>query len=47
MSINDEIKKFFKGDVKSDQQTLTEYSRDASFFYISPQVVTFPKDYWV
>jgi FAD/FMN-containing dehydrogenase len=44
MSINDEIKKFFKGDVKSDQQTLAEYSRDASFFYISPQVVTFPKD---
>ncbi len=44
MQIDFEIKKFFKGDVLSDEKTLTEYSRDASLFYITPQVVVFPKD---
>lgn len=44
MQIDSEIKKFFKGDVLSDEKTLIEYSRDASLFYITPQVVVFPKD---
>ncbi len=44
MPIDSEIKKFFKGDVLSDQKTLSLYSHDASLFYVRPQVVVFPQD---
>ncbi len=39
-----EIKKFFKGDVDSSQDTLAKYSHDASLLEVRPQVVLFPKD---
>ncbi len=42
--IADEIKKFLQGDVSSDEETLTNYSRDYSIFKVKPQVVVFPKD---
>jgi FAD/FMN-containing dehydrogenase len=42
--IIDEIKKFFHGDVASDDATLTKYSRDYSLFKVRPQIVVFPKD---
>ena len=40
----DELKTLIKGDVVSDNQTLSDYSHDASLFEIKPQVVVFPKD---
>ena len=39
-----EIKKFFKGDVIDDQDTLLTYSRDASLLQVMPEVVVFPKN---
>ncbi len=42
--MKEEIKKFFKGDVHYDLETLTKYSRDASVFTVRPQLVLFPKD---
>ena len=44
MPLDSEIKKFFKGEVLSDEKTLSLYSRDASLFEVTPQVVVFPKD---
>ncbi|MBI2639363.1 MAG: FAD-binding oxidoreductase [Candidatus Sungbacteria bacterium] len=38
------IKEFFKGDVNTDAETLTRYSRDASLFEVRPEIVVFPKD---
>lgn len=38
------IKEFFRGDVVSDEQTLTLYSHDTSLFEVKPQVVVYPKD---
>jgi len=40
----DELKNFIDGEVSADEQTLTEYSHDASLFEVKPQVVVFPKD---
>jgi len=42
--LSEELKKVIKGEVKSDDETLTKYSRDASLFEIRPEVVVFPKD---
>lgn len=42
--ISEEIKKFFKGEVAIDQDTLEAYSRDASLFEIKPELVVFPRD---
>ena len=42
--MKDEIKKFFKGDVLDNNETLIEYSHDASLFEVKPKVVVFPKD---
>ncbi|HXK35350.1 MAG TPA: FAD-binding oxidoreductase [Candidatus Paceibacterota bacterium] len=42
--MKEEIKKFFKGDVAFDPETLKKYSRDASLFEIKPKLVLFPKD---
>lgn len=39
-----ELKELLKGDVVTDDSTLTEYSHDASLFEVRPQVVVFPKD---
>lgn len=39
-----ELKKIIKGDVLTDEQTLTEFSHDASLFEVKPQVVVYPKD---
>ncbi len=40
----EELKSLIKGDVVNDNQTLTDYSHDASLFEVKPQVVVFPKD---
>jgi len=39
-----ELKKSIKGAVIRDDQTLSDYSHDASLFEVKPQVVVFPKD---
>lgn len=44
MTLAEEIKGFFKGDVREDDATLTTYSHDASLFEVRPQIVVFPKD---
>lgn len=38
------IKKFFKGEVSTDNQTLDNYSRDASIFSVRPSMVVSPRD---
>jgi len=40
----EELKSIIKGDVATDEETLTGHSHDASLFEIKPQVVVFPKD---
>ena len=42
--IQDDIKKFFRGEVLSNDQTLEKYSHDYSIFAVTPQVVVFPKN---
>ena len=42
--IFDELKKFVRGQVKNDPETLKKYSRDASIFEIRPEVVVVPQD---
>ena len=44
MALPEELKSFLKGDVATDEATLTKYSRDASLFEIRPQAVVFPRD---
>ncbi len=44
MTLKEEIKLFFKGDVMGDDATLTTYSHDASLFEVRPRLVVFPKD---
>ncbi len=44
MSLSEEIKQFFKGEVLTDEATLETYSRDASLFKVRPQIVVYPKD---
>jgi len=44
MDLKIELKKIIKGDVDTDENTLAEYSHDASLFTVRPQVVVFPKD---
>lgn len=39
-----ELKKVIRGDVLTDEATLSLYSHDASLFEVKPQVVVFPKD---
>lgn len=38
------LKTTIKGDVLTDEQTLSSYSHDASLFEVKPQLVVFPKD---
>ena len=40
----DKLKTLIKGDVITDNQTLSDYSHDASLFEVKPQAVVFPKD---
>ncbi len=40
----DQLKKTIKGEVLTDDQTLTEYSHDTSLYEVRPQVVVCPKD---
>jgi len=42
--MKEEIKKIFKGEVADDDQTLKQYSKDASLFEVKPGLVVFPKD---
>src|SRR3989344_8054206 len=44
LSIREEIKKIFKGEVMDDEETLSKYSRDASIFEVRPKLVLFPVD---
>ncbi len=44
MSLPDQIRQFFKGEILNDNLTLTKYSRDASLFEIKPQLVLFPRN---
>ncbi|HEX9502813.1 MAG TPA: FAD-binding oxidoreductase [Patescibacteria group bacterium] len=44
MDIQKQIQQLIKGEVKSDQETLTAFSRDASIYKIKPQMVVYPKD---
>ena len=38
------LKDLIKGDILSDEQTLEQYSHDASIFELKPQAVVFPKN---
>lgn len=44
MNYSDDIKKFFKGEVHSDSETLEKMSTDASIFKVNPSLVVAPKD---
>ena len=37
------LQEFFKGDIATDDATLTTYSHDTSLFELRPQVVVYPK----
>lgn len=43
-NLADQLKAVIKGDVATDEQTLTLFSHDTSLFEIRPQAVVFPKD---
>lgn len=44
MDMQNEIKKFFRGDIENSEEALTKYSRDASLLEVRPELVVFPKD---
>src|SRR3989338_489027 len=44
MELQRELQKFIKGDVETSNESLEEYSTDASLFKLRPSVVVFPKD---
>lgn len=44
MDYSNEIKKFFKGEVHSDEKTLDAASRDASIFQVRPSLVVSPEN---
>tara|TARA_Y100000310_G_scaffold336884_1_gene422562 strand:+ start:6061 stop:7701 length:1641 start_codon:yes stop_codon:yes gene_type:complete len=41
---NKELKRFFRGEIATNQKILTKYSHDASLFEITPQAVVFPRN---
>lgn len=43
-NLSSQIKKFFRGDVADDEETLKKYSTDASIFEVKPRLVVFPMD---
>src|SRR5580700_8226679 len=44
MSLADELKKVVKGEVKDDAANLEADARDASLFYVKPEVIVAPVD---
>jgi len=42
--LQDDIKRFFKGDIATDAATLDRYSTDTSIFKVRPAAVVFPKN---
>lgn len=44
MSLKDVLQKIVRGEVFDDSETLTAYSKDASFFQIQPQAVIYPEN---
>jgi FAD/FMN-containing dehydrogenase len=44
MDIKLELQKFFKGDIETSDEILTQYSHDASLLEVRPEVVVFPKN---
>ena len=44
MGLHEEIGKFFEGDIENSPETLENYSKDASLFYLKPSLVVFPKN---
>ncbi len=42
--MQEEIKKFFKGDIENSDEVLTKYSHDSSVLEVRPELVLFPKD---
>ncbi len=42
--MKDEIKKFWKGDIEDNEESLAKYSHDASLLEVKPELVVFPKD---
>src|ERR1035437_4218008 len=44
MNLVEEIKKFFRGEVMDDEETLKKYSHDASIFEVRPRLVVSPQD---
>ncbi len=42
--MKEEIQIFFKGDIDDSEETLLQYSHDASIFNVRPKIVVFPKD---
>ncbi|MHB1330934.1 MAG: FAD-binding oxidoreductase, partial [Minisyncoccota bacterium] len=42
--LKEEVKKFFKGEVLDDEETLKTYSKDASLFEVRPRLVVYPVD---
>ncbi len=43
-SLTDALKNSFKGDLTTDDATLTQMSRDTSVFVLRPELVAYPKD---
>ena len=43
-SLEKNLRTFFKGEIATDDKTLTEYSHDASLCEVMPKVVAYPKD---
>jgi len=44
MILREELQKLVKGEVRDDDKTLKDYSRDYSIFELRPRAVVFPKD---
>ncbi len=43
MTLRHDLEDLIDGEVADDESTLTRFSRDASIFYVRPEVVVFPK----
>lgn len=44
MALHEDLKEIIRGEVLSDDETRTKYSRDASMFEVEPRVAVFPED---
>ncbi|MEX0916586.1 MAG: FAD-binding oxidoreductase, partial [Candidatus Spechtbacterales bacterium] len=44
MELIEKLKEVIQGEVATDEETLAEYSADASIFQVRPKAVVFPKD---